>query len=192
MGFSRQEYWSGLPFPSPDLPNPGIEPGSPALQTEDLPSEPPGKPKVYSLKESQMPPTKQMYNTALAQHTLYMLVGNHLSDSDRKEQRVLFLQFFKLWWNTHKISMFLPLKKFYWGIVDLQCVSFKYTVNWISYTYTLGSSFSYRLLQSTQFPVLYRSLLVIYFILSGVYVSIPIFQFIPPQIFTTSRHTVQW
>ena len=40
MGFSRQEYWSGLPFPSPgDLPNPGIEPGSPALQTDALPSE---------------------------------------------------------------------------------------------------------------------------------------------------------
>ena len=44
MGFSRQEYWSGLPFPSPgDLLNPGTEPGSPALQTEALPSEPPGK-----------------------------------------------------------------------------------------------------------------------------------------------------
>ena len=42
MGFSRQEYWSGLPFPSPgDLPNPGIEPGSPALQGDSLPSEPP-------------------------------------------------------------------------------------------------------------------------------------------------------
>ena len=41
MGFSRQEYWSGLPFPSSgDLPNPGIEPGSPALQTEALSSEP--------------------------------------------------------------------------------------------------------------------------------------------------------
>ena len=41
--FSRQEYWSGLPFPSPgDLPNPGIEPGSPALQADALPSEPPG------------------------------------------------------------------------------------------------------------------------------------------------------
>ena len=41
MGFSRQEYWSGLPFPSPgDLPNPGIEAGSPALQTDALPSEP--------------------------------------------------------------------------------------------------------------------------------------------------------
>ena len=39
-----QEYWSGLPFPSPgDLPNPGIEPGSPALQADALPSEPPGK-----------------------------------------------------------------------------------------------------------------------------------------------------
>ena len=42
VGFSRQEYWSGLPFPSPgDLPNPGIEPRSPALQTDALPSEPP-------------------------------------------------------------------------------------------------------------------------------------------------------
>ena len=41
MGFSRQEYWSGLPFPSPgDLPDPGIEPGSPALQTDSLLSEP--------------------------------------------------------------------------------------------------------------------------------------------------------
>ena len=45
MGFSRQEYWSGLPFPSPgDLPNPGIEPRSPALQADSLQSEPPGKP----------------------------------------------------------------------------------------------------------------------------------------------------
>ena len=44
MEFSSQEYWSGLPFPSPgDLPNPGIEPGSPALQADALPSEPPGK-----------------------------------------------------------------------------------------------------------------------------------------------------
>ena len=41
VGYSRQEYWSGLPFPLPgDLPNPGIEPGSPALQTDALLSEP--------------------------------------------------------------------------------------------------------------------------------------------------------
>ena len=44
--FSRQEYRRGLPFPSPgDLPNPGIEPGSPASQADCLLSEPPGKPK---------------------------------------------------------------------------------------------------------------------------------------------------
>ena len=44
MEFSRQEYWSGLPFPSPrDLPDPGIEPGSPTLRADALPSEPPGK-----------------------------------------------------------------------------------------------------------------------------------------------------
>ena len=43
MEFSRQEYWNGLPFPSPgDLPNPGIKPGSPALQADALLSEPPG------------------------------------------------------------------------------------------------------------------------------------------------------
>ena len=44
MAFSRQEYWSGLPFPSPgDLPDPGIEPGSPELYADTLPSKPPGK-----------------------------------------------------------------------------------------------------------------------------------------------------
>ena len=44
-GFSRQEYWSGLPFPPPgDLPNPGIKPKSPIPQADSLPSEPPGKP----------------------------------------------------------------------------------------------------------------------------------------------------
>ena len=55
-GFFRQDYWSGSPFPSPrDLPNPGIEPKSPASQTDALPSEPPGKSKhltvdLYSIK----------------------------------------------------------------------------------------------------------------------------------------------
>ena len=45
MGFLRQEYWSGLPFPSPeDLPSPGLEPESPTLQADSLPSELPGKP----------------------------------------------------------------------------------------------------------------------------------------------------
>ena len=45
MGFSRQEYWSGFPFPSlGDVPDPGIEPGSPALQADSSPAELKGKP----------------------------------------------------------------------------------------------------------------------------------------------------
>ena len=57
MGFSRQEYWSGLPFPSPgDLLDPGIKPTSPALQAEALTSEPPGnkplKISIYQIKSS--------------------------------------------------------------------------------------------------------------------------------------------
>ena len=48
-GFSRQEYWSGLPFPSPgDLPNPRIEPRSPALEADALSSHPPGKPLIFT------------------------------------------------------------------------------------------------------------------------------------------------
>ena len=54
MAFSRQEYYSGLLFPSPgDLPNPGIEPRSPALQANALTSEPPGKHggmQIYQMK----------------------------------------------------------------------------------------------------------------------------------------------
>ena len=52
MGFSRQEYWSGLPLPSPgDLPDPGIEPGSPALEADALTSEPPGKPRSTTSRQ---------------------------------------------------------------------------------------------------------------------------------------------
>ena len=49
MGFSRQEYWSGLPFPSPgDLPDPGNKPVFPTLEADTLTSEPPGKPYITS------------------------------------------------------------------------------------------------------------------------------------------------
>ena len=57
MGFSRQEYWSGLPFPSPgDLPDPGIEPRSPALQGDALTSAPPGKPLNIRIQSLRKPP----------------------------------------------------------------------------------------------------------------------------------------
>ena len=49
MGFSRQEYWSGLPFPLPgNLPNPEIKPEFPAMQADSWPSEPPGKPNTHN------------------------------------------------------------------------------------------------------------------------------------------------
>ena len=56
MGFSRQEYWSGVPFPSPgDLLNPGIKPGSPAFQADSLLSEPPRKLRyMYSVQLSSL------------------------------------------------------------------------------------------------------------------------------------------
>ena len=53
LGFSGQEYWSGLPVSSPgDLPDPEIKPGSPALQADYLPSEPPGKPNSSKKKKA--------------------------------------------------------------------------------------------------------------------------------------------
>ena len=71
MEFSRQEYWSQLPFPSPgDLPNPGIKPGYPALQADALPSEPPRKPQEYWNKPIVSPrglrdPGKESWSSAL-------------------------------------------------------------------------------------------------------------------------------
>ena len=69
MDFSRQEYWSGLLFPSPgDLPDPGIESSSPTLQVDSLPSEPPGytyfKIKVKKKKElSSLPERNEIVAT---------------------------------------------------------------------------------------------------------------------------------
>ena len=57
MGFSRQEYWSGLPFPSPgDLPDPGIKPRSPTVQADALTSAPPGKPLNTRIESLRKPP----------------------------------------------------------------------------------------------------------------------------------------
>ena len=68
MEFSRQEYWSGLPFPSPeDLPDPGIEPRSPLLQGDSLPSEPPEKPKAATEKQ------EHSLRTRWADQVLYSL-----------------------------------------------------------------------------------------------------------------------
>ena len=68
LKFFRQEYCSGLPFPSPrDLPNPEIKPGSPALQAGTLPSEPPGKPwfSLYSRLQMSRRPYFMLFNVIL-------------------------------------------------------------------------------------------------------------------------------
>ena len=62
VGFSRQEYWRALPFPSPgDLPDPGIHPSSPALQADSLPSESPGKPIQCSVSSSVVSDSVQLH-----------------------------------------------------------------------------------------------------------------------------------
>ena len=77
IGFSRQEYWSGLPFPSSgDLPNPGIEPRSPESQADSLLSEPTGKPNVHTTLfkiNNQQGPTVQ--HRELAQCYVAALIG---------------------------------------------------------------------------------------------------------------------
>ena len=68
IAFSRQEYWSGLPFPSPgDLPDPGIKPGFPTLEAEALTSEPPGK---AASQRKAMPKNPQTTTQLHSSHTL--------------------------------------------------------------------------------------------------------------------------
>ena len=70
MGFSRQECWSGLPFPSPgDLPDPGIEPRSPALRVDALPSEPPGR--STQLSDFHFTFSEPVVNILACQETLF-------------------------------------------------------------------------------------------------------------------------
>ena len=70
--FSRQEYWNGLPFPSPgDLPNPGIKPRFPALQTESLPPEPPVK--KINTKENLYFPILEAVSPLQKKEHLYIL-----------------------------------------------------------------------------------------------------------------------
>ena len=84
MGFSRQECWSGLPFPSPgDLLDPEIEPWSPSLQADALPSEPPGKllymPPVYLLPNAHTLKNCQNYYYLYCYQLTSNFKANHLN-----------------------------------------------------------------------------------------------------------------
>ena len=86
MGFSRQEYWSGLLFPSPgNLPDPGIEPRSPALRADTLTSEPPGKP---NSRHSPKSPLNMLLDRALltrgSKTQLHPLIGRITGPAPQK------------------------------------------------------------------------------------------------------------
>ena len=86
VGFSRQEYWSGLPFPSPeDLPDPGIEPESPALQADSLPSEPPSSKMVTYLNLDLSPDILK-----------FLLISNHLYYEENDPVRITWGPGFKI------------------------------------------------------------------------------------------------
>ena len=81
-GFSRQEYWPGLPFPSPgDLLDPGIESGSPALQVDSLPAELPGKPKLMQCYVSY-----SSYKVGKKRHIIIKELGSKIKNIERKNE----------------------------------------------------------------------------------------------------------
>jgi len=83
--FSRQGYWSGLPFPSPgDLPNPRIEPGSTALRADALPSEPPGKPMNSTERQKDMTLKDELPSSVGAQYA----IGEEWRNNSRKKEEM--------------------------------------------------------------------------------------------------------
>ena len=157
LEFSRPEYRSRLPFPSPrDLPDPGIEPRSPALQVDFLPAEPPGKPRIsryYSKywKSLQTPffcffPLTLIFKFCISQLTFLFCIG-----------------------------------QFILGYRSINfCHHFRWTVKGLSHTYTCILSYpnSPPIQAATwhwaEFPLLYsRSLLVTHFKYSNVYTTFP-------------------
>ena len=135
MEFSRQEYWSGLPFPSSrDLSDPGTEPRPPALQAESLPSEPQGKPWFFDL---------HLNHLALSDRLL-------LADPPKMMQApTLFLKttlvgvLFLLPSDVYVRSFLYPFYTFFsfifisWRLITLQyCSDFYYTLTWISHGFT--------------------------------------------------------
>ena len=101
MEFSRQEYWSGLPFPSPEgLLNPGIEPGPPALQVDSLHSEPPGQPRSCQTTKYLRPSGPSEPDTLLEMQKL----GSHPDESLNRSPGDMYLLSLKM----KEIPGFIP------------------------------------------------------------------------------------
>ena len=95
MGFSRQEYWSGLPFSSPgDLPDPGIEPGSPALYADALPCEPPGKSCLPAKVVVKLEDSSQRRERFLSGGTVWLSDRKHWEGEGKRIVHTIGLQMF--------------------------------------------------------------------------------------------------
>ena len=93
MGFPRQEYWRGLPFPSPgDLPNSAIKPGSPAMQADSLTSEPPAKPKLEQFQQHDIVDLK--YNLKNAANMCESIVIQILKKQKREGRKIFLIEEF--------------------------------------------------------------------------------------------------
>ena len=104
IGFSRQEYCSGLPFPSPgDLPNPGIEPGSPALQADALPSEPPGKPVMQLVLNSLLESAFALLCPVIKTLMEYSLRDNFFSSNLHN-------------WDSDPLGLYFYIQPFQWTV----------------------------------------------------------------------------
>ena len=101
LGFSRQEYWSGLPYSPPgDLPDLGIKPGPPALQADSLPPEPRGKPRFYVNKPQKTISLKKIISPTSLSPVLWLFTAARA---------------FPSWYNNYTIccfvcKLFLPLE----------------------------------------------------------------------------------
>ena len=108
IGFSRQEQWSGLPFPSPeDLPYPGIKPGSPALQAESLLTELPGNP-MYILR-------------------FVYTVCTYQTEAQLSDQKQILKPQCSLWSHTFIQNLAPPLQHVLQSLCASLCLSVKWT-----------------------------------------------------------------
>ena len=110
MVFPREEYWSGLPFSSPgDLPDPGTEPRSPALEADALTSEPPGKQTEYIMRNAGLEETQAGIKTSRRNINNLRYADNTTLVAESEEQLKSLLM--KLKEESEKVGLKLNIQK---------------------------------------------------------------------------------
>ena len=120
MRFPRQENWSGFPFPSPgDLPNPGMEPGSPTLQADSLPSEPLGKIFKWTKRQKTIPRNKEEY-LRITNHSEHVTGLNLHRKTRRRRTQVPCLSYARHWLGAFQVYGGDPHNKPVWWVSSWQ------------------------------------------------------------------------